>query len=158
MRILFLTQYYPSETGAAQNRLSGLAKRLTDAGHCVTVLTALPSYPRGEIYQGYRGGFKMTEEDKEDRGIHIVRTWVYATRKNGFVPRILNYLSFAVLSVVVGWLTTENSDVVFVESPPLCPEFSGYLLSRLKHAEFVLNISGLWPDSTTALSILVIIN
>ena len=45
MRILILTQYYPPEVGAAQNRLSNLANSLMEAGHTVTVLTALSNYP-----------------------------------------------------------------------------------------------------------------
>jgi glycosyltransferase involved in cell wall biosynthesis len=151
MRILFLTQYYPPETGAPQNRLSDLARRLTKAGHQVTVLTALPSYPTGEIYAGYRGRMVMTEDDA---GVHIVRTWAYATRKKNFVPRILNYLSFSVLSVVVGWRTIENADVVFVESPPLFVGFAGYLLSKMKHAKFALNVSDLWPESAVVLGVL----
>src|ERR1017187_8060269 len=85
MRILFLTQYFPPETGAAQNRLSDLAKRLAEEGHRVTVLTALPSYPIGDIYEGYRGRFTMVEQD---RSIRIVRIWAYATLKKSFVPRI----------------------------------------------------------------------
>jgi len=54
-RILLLTQYRPPEIGAAHNRLSDLAKRLTIAGYWMTVLTALPSHPRDEIYPRYRG-------------------------------------------------------------------------------------------------------
>ena len=151
MRILFLTQYYPPETGAAQNRLSDLARRLTRAGHRVTVLTALPSYPKGEIYPGYRGRITKTEEDT---GIRIVRTWTYTTIRKSFIPRILNYLTFSVLSVVLGWRTVESADIVFAESPPLFAAFSGYFLSRLKHAKFVLNISDLWPESAVALGVL----
>jgi glycosyltransferase involved in cell wall biosynthesis len=151
MQILILTQYYPPETGAAQNRLSDLARRLTKAGHRLTVLTAVPSYPKGEIFEGYRGRFTM-REDKE--GIRIVRTWVYVTKRKGFILRILNYLSFAVLSPIVGWLTAKRLDVVIVESPPLFLGVSGYLLSRLKRAKFVLNVSDLWPESAVALNVL----
>jgi glycosyltransferase involved in cell wall biosynthesis len=151
MRILFLTQYYPPETGAAQNRLSDLARRLTNAGHHITVLTAMPSYPKGEIYPGYEGRMGLEENDA---GIQIVRTWIYATKRKNFVPRILNYLSFAVLSTVVGWRTIDKADVVFVESPPLFAGFAGYLLSKLKHARFVLNISDLWPESAVVLGVL----
>ena len=151
MRILFLTQYYPPEIGAAQNRLSDLAKRLKNKGHDVTVLTALPSYPRGEIYEGYRGRFRMTEDHD---GIRVVRTWVYATKKKNFVPRIFNYLSFAVLSLIVGSVTAGKVDVIIVESPPLFLGFSGYFLSKLKHAKFVLNVSDLWPESAVVLNVL----
>jgi glycosyltransferase involved in cell wall biosynthesis len=151
MRILFLTQYYPPETGAAQNRLSDLARRLTRAGHRVTVLTALPSYPKGEIYDGYRGRLTMREDYE---GICVVRTWVYVTKRKSFVQRILNYLSFAVLSPIVGWVIVKNVDVIIVESPPLFLGVSGYLLSRLKRAKFVLNVSDLWPESAVALDVL----
>jgi glycosyltransferase involved in cell wall biosynthesis len=151
MRIVFLTQYYPPETGAAQNRLSDLARRLTRMGHLVTVLTALPSYPKGEIYPEYRRSFIVTEDDS---GVHIVRTWIHATTKTGFVARIASYLSFALLSVVVGWRMVENADIIVVESPPLFLGFSGYLLSRLKHARFILNVSDLWPESAVVLGVL----
>jgi glycosyltransferase involved in cell wall biosynthesis len=151
MRILFLTQYYPPETGAAQNRLSDLAKRLTKAGHRVTVLTAVPSYPEGKIYDGYRGRLIMTEVEA---GIRLVRTWAYVTKRKSFAQRILNYLSFAALSFIVGWVTTKNVDVVVVESPPLFLGFSGYMLSRFKRAKFVLNVSDLWPESAVALNVL----
>src|ERR1700751_308486 len=33
MRILFLTHYYPPESGAPQNRVSALASRVKSAGH-----------------------------------------------------------------------------------------------------------------------------
>jgi len=151
MRILILTQYYPPEIGAAQNRLSDLAKRLGNSGHEVTVLTALPSYPRGEVYPGYRGRLKMTE-DRE--GIRVVRTWVYATKRKNFLPRIFNYLSFAVLSILVGVVTAIDADVVLVESPPLFLGFSGYFLSKLKRAKLVLNVSDLWPESAVVLKVL----
>ena len=55
MRILILTQYYPPETGAPQNRLSDLAQRLHQAGHHLTVLTALPNYPRARSSRSTEG-------------------------------------------------------------------------------------------------------
>lgn len=151
MHILLLTQYYPPEIGAVQNRLSDLAKRLAKAGHCVEVVTALPSYPKGETYEGYRHRMVMTEQDA---GIRIVRTWAYATKKKTFASRILNYLSFAVLSVLVGSMAARDADIVFVESPPLFLALSGYLLAGLKRARFILNISDLWPESAAVLGVL----
>ena len=54
MRVGILSQYYPPEMGAPQARLSQLAARLTERGHEVFVLTALPNYPQGRIFSGYR--------------------------------------------------------------------------------------------------------
>ena len=45
MKILFLTQYFPPEIGAPQNRLYELATRLQNKGAEVTILTAMPNYP-----------------------------------------------------------------------------------------------------------------
>jgi glycosyltransferase involved in cell wall biosynthesis len=151
MRILILTQYYPPETGAPQNRLSDLARRLKEFGHTVTILTALPNYPRGEIFEAYRGHI-IVEENLG--GITVIRTWIYATQSKSFVPRLLNYFSFVISSVALGWWRIGSQEVVVVESPPLFLGISGFLLSVFKNARLVLNISDLWPDSAVSMGIL----
>jgi glycosyltransferase involved in cell wall biosynthesis len=151
MRILLLTQYFPPETGAAQNRVSDLAARLAAAGHEVVVLTALPSYPKGEIFDGYHGRFLVTEEQN---GYRIVRIWAIVTNNKDFLRRILSYLSFAVFALIGGVFKVKKMDVLYVESPPLFLAVAGFLLGKLKQAKFVLNISDLWPDSAVALGML----
>lgn len=91
MKILFLTQYCPPEVGAPQNRIFEFAKELKKFGHEVTILTAMPNYPRGEIFEEYRGKRIVIEELE---GINIIRTGIYATRSKEFTKRLLNYLSF----------------------------------------------------------------
>src|SRR6266566_775993 len=151
MRILFLTQYYPPETGAAQIRLSDLARRLARLGHYVTVLTAVPNYPAGEIFAEFRGN--LVRETTED-GVRVLRTWIYATKSKQFLFRIANYLSFTLISAAVGLAKIPEQDFVIVESPPLFLGVSGLLLSRMKNARLVMNISDLWPESAVALGIL----
>jgi glycosyltransferase involved in cell wall biosynthesis len=151
MRILFLTQYFPPETGAAQNRLSDLAARLSAAGHEVVVLTALPSYPQGRIFDEYKDRFLVTEKEN---GYRIVRIWSIVTNNKDFLRRILAYVSFAILALIVGVFKAENTDVLYVESPPLFLAITGLVLGKLKHAKFVLNVSDLWPESAVALGIL----
>jgi len=151
MRILILTQYYPPEAGAAQNRLSDLARRLAESGHTITVLTALPSYPKGEIFEGYRGCFTVVEQSD---GIRIIRTWIYPLRMPSFGVRLLNYLSFAFSSVALGAWKIGKQDCVVAESPPLFLLISGFIISWLKRSSFVLNVSDLWPASAVAMGIL----
>jgi|SRR5579859_1936443 len=150
MRILFLTQYFPPETGAAQNRLSDLAARLATVGHEVVVLTALPSYPKGEIFEAYRGRFLVTENES----YRTLRVWTIVTKNKNFLQRILNYLSFAVFALIVGAFKVGKIDVLYVESPPLFLAVAGFILGKLKHAKFVLNVSDLWPDSAVTLGML----
>lgn len=62
MKITILTQYFPPEVGAPQNRLFELALRLKNSGAEVTVITAMPNYPHMRVQDGYRGKWKMREE------------------------------------------------------------------------------------------------
>lgn len=152
MNILFLTQYFPPEVGAPQNRIFEFAKRLKNNGHNITVLTAMPNYPKGEIYEGYKDKRYM-EEDME--GIRVIRTWIYATKSQSFVKRLLNYFSFTASSVFQGLRHLDKSiDVVIVESPPLFLGWSGYRISKRLKAKYVFNVSDLWPESAVKLGVL----
>lgn len=151
MKILFLTQYCPPEVGAPQNRIFEFAKQLKKFGHEVTILTAMPNYPRGEIFEEYRGK-KIVKETID--GIDIVRTGIYATKSKDFVKRLRNYLSFTWSSVFSGAKHIEEQDVIITESPPLFLGWSGYVLSKMKRAKFVFNVSDLWPESAVKLGVL----
>lgn len=151
MKILFLTQYCPPEVGAPQNRIFELSKLFNKFGHEVTILTAMPNYPKGEIFEGYKGK-KIYIEEME--GIKIVRTSIYATKEKTFTKRLKNYLSFTFSSVFTGRKYIENQDVIITESPPLFLGWSGYVLSKRKKAEFVFNVADLWPESAVKLNVL----
>ena len=62
MRLIILTQYFPPEVGAPQNRLYELAVRLQRKGVEVSVLTAMPNYPQMEVYPDYKGKHYIREE------------------------------------------------------------------------------------------------
>jgi len=151
MRILILTQYFPPEVGAAQNRLSHLATSLREAGHTVTVLTALPNYPKGTIYEGYKNRI-MLSEIKD--GVTIIRTWLYTKQNLQFIARLIHYLSFSVLALFVSVFKVSRQDIVITECPPLFAGIAGWLISKMKKAKFVLNISDLWTDSAVDLGML----
>ena len=55
IKILILTQYFPPEIGAPQNRLFGLAKALNKSKVDIKVLTAMPHYPQMVIHEKYQG-------------------------------------------------------------------------------------------------------
>jgi glycosyltransferase involved in cell wall biosynthesis len=143
MRILIVTQYFPPETGAPQARLYELAERLARKGHNVTVLTALPNYPAGRIFPGYRRRLRMAACQD---GIRVIRTWIYPSKSVRTFPRLMSYLSFAVSSVVLGCWRLGAQDVVLCESPPLFLVPSGLLIARFTGARSVMNVSDIWPD------------
>lgn len=151
MKILFLTQYCPPEVGAPQNRIFEFAKWLKKFGHEVTILTAMPNYPKGEIFEQYKGK-KIVKEEID--GIKIVRTRIYVSKEKSFVKRLMNYLSFTFTSVLEGAKHIENQDMIITESPPLFLGWSGYVLSKKKKAKFIFNVSDLWPESAVKLGVL----
>ena len=151
LRILFLSHYFPPEIGAPQARMFELAKRLTDGGDAVTVLTGFPNYPTGVVQDGYRGRFAM--EERLD-GVRVVRRWVFARpNAGGLFSRIFNWLSFVVTSMTA-IRTVGPIDVIYAQSPPLPIGFAVLMYSRLKGAPFVLNVSDIWPESAVQLGML----
>ena len=151
MRCLLLTQYYPPETGAAQNRLSDWARRLSEWGHEVTVLTAVPNYPLGKIFAEYR---KQCFYDDYIDGVRVLRTRILVSQNYGFLHRLAGYLSFVLASILIGIFKAGAQDIILVESPPLLAGISGLVLKYWFHAKMVFNVSDLWPESAVSMGIL----
>mgnify|MGYP000955717110 CR=1 FL=1 len=150
MKILFLTQYFPPETGAPQNRLFATAKALRSRGAEVTVLTAMPNYPDNRIQPAYKGRMYMREGMD---GLDVHRSWIFVSASRGILARLLNYFSFVFSSLVVGLFKLKRSDILFVESPPLFLGITAMLLARAKRAKLVFNVSDLWPESAVQLGL-----
>ena len=151
MKILILTQYYPPETGAPQNRLSGLAMQLQKSGVDVTILTAMPNYPAMKIHNGYEGKFFVRENVNT---VRVFRSWIYVSRERTVFKRLVNYFSFVITSFMVSFRIKGKFDFVFCESPPLFLGISGWLIAKFKSARFIFNVSDLWPESAEKLGII----
>jgi glycosyltransferase involved in cell wall biosynthesis len=149
MKLLILTQYFPPETGAPQNRLFELATRLKDKGVDVEVLTAMPNYPKMEIFEAYKGK-KNVEEVME--GIKVYRSRIFVSKSKGIVKRLLNYFSFVFTSFLRG-RKLENYDYILCESPPLFLGYSATRLAKRLNAKLIFNVSDLWPESAEKLDL-----
>ena len=150
MKLLILTQYFPPEVGAPQNRLFELAIRLKKMGVNVTVLTAMPNYPQMKIYDGYEGKNYMYEEIE---GIPVHRASIYLPKNKSIIQRLLNYFSFVYSSAQVGKNRIGDVDVIMCESPPLFLGYSALYLKRKKKAKLIFNVSDLWPESAEKLGV-----
>lgn len=151
MTILFLTQYFPPEVGAPQNRLHDLALKLASRGVKVKVLTAMPNYPQNEVYENFKGKWFVKENSD---GLDIYRSWIYVNKSRGVISRLLNYFSFVFTSFFVAIFKVGKFDVIFCESPPLFLGITAYLLKLFKRAKLVFNVSDLWPESAEKLGII----
>ena len=142
MKLLFLTQYFAPEASAAPIRLAAIIRQLRRLGHDVEVVTAMPNYPVGRIFDGYRGKFYTCETWE---GVRVHRVWLYAAVGKGW-RRYLNYLSFTLLSFF-GLMRASKADCIFVESPPLSLSVPGFCYSRLRNVPLIFYVADLWPDA-----------
>jgi glycosyltransferase involved in cell wall biosynthesis/ribosomal protein S18 acetylase RimI-like enzyme len=149
-RIIILTQYYPPETGAPQNRLHSLARFLRKKGMDVQVVTALPNYPKNDIFESYRGK-RRSREVIDD--VTVTRAWIFVNPSRGVVARLLNYFSFVITSFIT-LLSLRKADFILCESPPLFLGITGVLISKIKGSKLIFNVSDLWPESAEKLNII----
>jgi colanic acid biosynthesis glycosyl transferase WcaI len=139
---LLVTQYFPPERGAAQVRLAAVVKQLRRFGHHVEVVTALPNYPTGSIFAGWPRRPLVT---RVEDGVRVRRVWVWAAMGSG-AGRILNYLSFGIMSLV-GLLRSARADWVIVEYPTLLGALPAVVIGRLRRQRVALLVADLWVDS-----------
>jgi glycosyltransferase involved in cell wall biosynthesis len=151
VHLAILTQYYPPETGAPQNRLADLAERVRALGHEVTVITAMPNYPSGTVRTGYTR--KVVWHEERD-GVRVLRSWIYGRRGRGTAHQLAAYASFAASSLLTTPGRLRKADVLLWESPPLFLAPTAELLARLMGARLVMNVSDLWPESAIELGLL----
>lgn len=150
MKLLILTQYFPPEVGAPQNRLYELAVCFQKKGADITVLTAMPNYPQMEIHEKYKG---LKYYYEEMNGLKVHRTSIYVSENRGIISRLRNYFSFVLSSYKVGKRIPENFDFLLCESPPLFLGYTAVRLARKKNAKLIFNVSDLWPESAEKIGI-----
>jgi len=150
VKILILTQYFPPEVGAPQNRLYELAIRLKEKGAQITILTAMPNYPEMQIHQEYRGKWYVREKLN---GLDVIRSYIFVSKKTSLIVRMIIYFSFVFSSLIVGLFKLRKLDFIICESPPLFLGISAYLIKALKKAKLIFNISDLWPESAEQLGL-----
>lgn len=150
MNILYITQFFPPETGAASRRSYENSKYWSAAGHSVTVLTGFPNYPTGKLYPGYQN--RIYEEEK-NADLSVVRTFTYIPKYRNIMKRSLNQISYSFFSLLAGRLV-HTPDVVIASSPPFGTGFTGYLLARRWKAKFVFEVRDLFPETAIAFGIL----
>jgi colanic acid biosynthesis glycosyl transferase WcaI len=147
MKILYVSQYYSPEVGAAAARVSELANAWTRAGHEVTVLTAFPQHPVGVKARADRRVFFRREKDGE---VELLRCYIWATANAGITKRMIMFLSFAVSAAVLGIRNVSKPDVVVATSPQLLTGLTGWYLARKFKVPFVFEVRDLWPESIMA--------
>lgn len=145
MRILVVSQYFDPENF----RINEVCYELSNRGHEVFVLTGIPNYPYGEIFEGYEDSKRMNEVLN---GVHVYRTNC-RPRKKGALNLLRNYISFVkVASKKVKELP--KCDIVYVYGlSPISIAMPGIKYAKRHNVPLVINCLDLWPDSIKVMGI-----
>jgi glycosyltransferase involved in cell wall biosynthesis len=146
VHILFLTDNFPPEVNAPASRTYEHCREWVRQGAKVTVITCAPNFPKGRVFEGYRNALLQKAEVD---GIQVIRVWSYITSNEGFVRRILDYLSFMV-SATMASLFVRRVDVVVGTSPQFFTACAAWAVGLLKRRPWVFELRDLWPESIKA--------
>lgn len=146
MHLLFVSNYFPPEVNAPATRLFEHARQWIREGRSLDILTAVPNFPEGVVYEGYRN--RWLQEEIE--GIPVTRVPMYLAENKGKFRRMISYVSFMLTSLWYLSTIKRRPDVVVASSPQFFSGLAGYVISRLKGVPFVLEVRDLWPASIVA--------
>jgi len=146
MHILFLTDNFPPEGNAPATRTYEHAREWVKLGHKVTIITGAPNFPEGQVFKGYKNSwYSKSLLD----GIEVRRVKTYITANEGFAKRILDFMSFMVMSFFAG-LFVKKPDVIVGTSPQFFTAISAWALAACRFKPFVFELRDIWPASITA--------
>ena len=146
MHILVVSQYFWPENF----RINDLVNEWQERGHQVTVLTGIPNYPLGKVFDSY---LQQPGAFSNFSGANILRVPMLP-RGNGNFRLIVNYLSFVIGASLCGpgLLRKIDVDVIFVYEPsPVTVGLPAILFGKIKKAPILFWVLDLWPETLAAI-------
>lgn len=140
--ILVISQYYYPEPF----RVNDICEELVKKGYNVDVVTGIPNYPEGKIYNEYR---KHKNRIETINGVNIHRCYTIP-RKKGIIYRFLNYYSFMLSSTRYVKKIEDKYDTVFVyQLSPVLMAKAAIKYKNKYNKKLVLYCLDIWPESLT---------
>lgn len=149
MRLLVVSQYFWPENFRVNDFVVGMRER----GHEVTVLTGLPNYPDGKVFEAFRRDPRHF--DRFHDGVEVLRVPM-VPRGESKIGLMLNYLSFALAGMILGpWkLRGRAFDAIFVfQGSPVTSALPAVVLRWIKRAPLLMWILDVWPDTLSAVGV-----
>lgn len=146
MNLLICTNHFYPETF----RCNDLAFELVSKGYEVTVLTAIPDYPKGKYHDGY-GILKKRSEVVN--GVKVIRGFIIPRGKGGSFRLMLNYLSFLLSSIIISIYLAlfKKYDAVLVhETSPVMIGIPAVIVKKVQRIPMLFWVLDLWPESLQA--------
>jgi colanic acid biosynthesis glycosyl transferase WcaI len=147
VRVLLVSQYFPPEPGATQNRVGTFAGALAARGHEVSVVCEQPCHPAGVFQEGF--GKRPLETERLPNQV-VRRLWVATSPVKTTARRLAFYGTFAA-GAGAAVLAMPRHDVMFASSPPLPGVLAAAWAARARRLPLVVDVRDLWPAAAEAL-------
>jgi glycosyltransferase involved in cell wall biosynthesis len=130
MKILYLHQYYNTNSSNGGTRSYEFAKYLSGNGFKINVIT----------------GTELDNQYDEVRDeVYVYSTSTKYSNKMAKWRRIFAFFDYIIKALIKG-LKTKNVDIVFATSTPLTIGIPAVLLSKLLRKKLIFEVRDVWPD------------
>jgi glycosyltransferase involved in cell wall biosynthesis len=146
MKLLFISQYFPPETGAGSARADAMVKYLGRLGWEIDVICEIPNYPTGVTPKEYKG-LRHATENRHQATVH--RVWVWANPRQSIVQQLGIFGTFLSSTILFALKNPKNYDAVYATSPPIFAGVAGVIISKMLKTRFVIEVRDIWPDAAS---------
>jgi len=143
-KILIVTEcFYPEEF-----KINDVALSWKDKGYSVDILTLVPTYPVGVIFDGYKNKIFSINFFQ---GIKIYRVFAVTGYRNSLFKKILKYLNFMILGSIIAIFIGRKYDFVFgFNMSALTNMVPAVLIRKLYKKPLTFWTLDIWPESIYA--------
>ena len=145
-KVLICTNHFYPETF----RCNDVAFELASRGYEVTVLTAIPDYPKGKFFDGYDYFHRRYEVVN---GVKVIRGFIIPRGNGGVVRLLLNYVSYFISSILISiylGLFKKFDKVLIHETSPVMIGVAAVIVKKLRKCPLFFWVLDLWPESLQA--------
>lgn len=139
---IYTNHFYPEDF-----KVNDIAFELAKKGFEITVITAIPDYPKGKFFDGY----SLTKRRKEIvNGVNVIRLPIIPRGKGGGIRLILNYLSYYFCCSIFTFFHSfkHKYDKVFVHlTSPFFVGNCARKLAKKQKIPLIFWVLDLWPES-----------
>jgi colanic acid biosynthesis glycosyl transferase WcaI len=134
-KCIFITQFFPPETGAGAKRAGAMAKALAEK-HDVTVITLLPSYPSKNLFRNEN----IEVQDRSER-YRVIRAFSFRPHDESLFKRALRELRMSIRLTSIA--LRMKADAILVTTPSMFLGPTGKFVASLKRSRFIWDVRDL---------------
>jgi glycosyltransferase involved in cell wall biosynthesis len=148
-KLLYICQYFNTPDEGGLLRPWEVSKYFKSKGYDVTVISAAPHHMSGrtdKTFQNKLFNSQMIE------GIQLIKVFSYPNYKVNMLSRILYYTIYPLLAIIPA-IKSRSPDVLITTTPSIFLLFTGFLISRLKKKDLIIEVRDAWLEFAIARNI-----